>query len=329
MSQLRLIAGSGRSGTTWVLDAIAAANGLRPVFEPLNPYASRVGRLYAHRMLRPDSSHPELKRFLDAVFAGQSARLWTKYRRQWRWLVPRKEDFRFAHTGQSVVNRWARFAREAPALARMSSVREPLVKCIWSNFLLGWLARHYDCRILFLVRHPGAVIESELRNKWNAGFALDRLRVDVRFHESTAYRYRALLNRQLSDVERLAVLWLIENQWNLEQASVLPMTIVHYEHLPSYANSTWVHVCRALSVPNIPDARILGRPSQQSAPRDSVAALGAAEQARWSSSLSSEQRARIQAILDASKFDIYSMDTLLPRFDRAYSSESASARLMQ
>jgi len=41
MHGMKLIAGSGRSGTTWVLDALADANDLRPVFEPLHPMVSR------------------------------------------------------------------------------------------------------------------------------------------------------------------------------------------------------------------------------------------------------------------------------------------------
>ena len=37
MNDLLIIAGSGRSGTTWVLDAVAEANQLRTKFEPLGP----------------------------------------------------------------------------------------------------------------------------------------------------------------------------------------------------------------------------------------------------------------------------------------------------
>jgi hypothetical protein len=50
---IRIIAGSGRSGTTWVLDALAEANALRPVFEPLHPLAIPQARPFAYRYYRP------------------------------------------------------------------------------------------------------------------------------------------------------------------------------------------------------------------------------------------------------------------------------------
>jgi len=40
--------------------------------------------------------------------------------------------------------------------------------------LIDWIVRQFDSRLVYLARHPGAVIESELRNNWKATFALDR-----------------------------------------------------------------------------------------------------------------------------------------------------------
>src|SRR5262245_48320131 len=93
MHGMRLIAGSGRSGTTWVLDALATANDLRPVFEPLHPHLSRVGDRYAHRALTAEEQHPDLEEFLAGVCAGRGIPLWTKYRRQGRWLMPPPSQF--------------------------------------------------------------------------------------------------------------------------------------------------------------------------------------------------------------------------------------------
>lgn len=314
MDTLRFIAGSGRSGTTWVQDALATANGLRPVFEPLNPFASQPGWLYAHRALSADDAHPDLKCFLDEVLAGRRARLWTKYRRQWRWFLPRSQELRLGYKGPNVLNRWARFVREVPELAHMAAMKAPLVKCIWSNLMLGWLVRNYDCRLVLIVRHPGAVIESELRNNWNAQFAVERFRRDARFHELTDGRYRTLLEKDLSPIEGLAVRWLVENQWNIEQAARLPLAVVHYEHLSSGPGGDWKRICDALDLKNVPDDRTIRKPSQQSARREFVdTSLQARPQ--WQSSLSAEQKGRIQSVLDAGCFDLYTMDVARPRSD--------------
>lgn len=313
MTELRLIAGSGRSGTTWVLDAIASANGLRPVFEPLNPFASDVGRHYAHRALGRDDSHDELKEFLESVIAGRQVRLWTQYRRQKKLLFPENVHHRGAAGVSRLLRGWMRFLKEAPGLARMAANRVPIVKCIWSNLMLDWMVRQFECRLVFLIRHPGAVIESELRNRWDATFALDRFRSDRRFQQLTRGRFQDFLNQKLSPIEGLAVRWLIENQWVVEQAPSIGAEVVFYEHLKSSPAVTWARVARALGVHHVPDETILAKPSQQSAPQRSAAVASAKGSPHWSTSLTQDQKARIQSILDRGKFHLYSMEAGAPR----------------
>jgi hypothetical protein len=300
-----------------VLDSIASANGLRPVFEPLNPFASELGRRYAHKTLDRDDSADALKEFLDSVIAGRRIRLWTRYRRQWRMLIPAGPQLWGSKGISRVTRNWTRLAKEAPGLARMASNRDPLVKCIWSNLMLGWIVRQFDCRLVFLVRHPGAVIESELRNNWQAAFALDRFRGDPRFQEITSGRYRAFLNQELTPTEGLAVRWLVENQTVIEQAVGIGAEVVFYEHLKSTPASAWERVCRALGVHNIPSVATLEKPSQQSAPSGSAAAVRAMEPPQWRTSLTQSQLGAIQSILDRAKFDLYSMDVEEPQSSSA------------
>src|SRR4030095_5695339 len=75
-----LIAGSGRSGTTWVQDTLATANGLRTVFEPRHPGGSSIARSRANLYLRRDTLDVELQEFFASVFAGTLRSIWTDYR---------------------------------------------------------------------------------------------------------------------------------------------------------------------------------------------------------------------------------------------------------
>ena len=50
-----IIAGSGRGGTTWILDSIAEANNLRTIFEPLNTVFVPAAKPFAYRYVRDDS----------------------------------------------------------------------------------------------------------------------------------------------------------------------------------------------------------------------------------------------------------------------------------
>ncbi len=310
---MRLIAGSGRSGTTWVLDALATANKMRPVFEPLHPKVSKFGERYGHRALAPDELHPELQRFLEDVCAGHKERLWTQYRCQRHFLVPSPADLRTITDVASLGHRWRKFLQEVPGLAKMSTRREPLVKCIWANLMLGWLSRQCKFRIVLVVRHPGAVAESELRNAWSAKFALDRFRGDRKLHELTNGRYWALLEQKLTPIEELAAQWLIENQWSIETAPANGVTVVFYERLKSLRDSEWERIQKAFDLQCMPDAAMLARPSQQTAPQGSGIDPSATGRPRWQRVLSQEQMSQIQRILDHAHFDLYSMSNAEPR----------------
>jgi hypothetical protein len=313
MPGMRLIAGSGRSGTTWVLDALATANKMRPVFEPLHPHVSMIGERYGHRALAPDELHPELQVFLEEVCAGYQERLWTQYRCQRHFLVPSPAELRTITEVKELAHRWRKFLKEAPGLAMMSTRREPLVKCIWANLMLGWLSQQCNFRIVLVVRHPGAVTESELRNAWSAKLALDRFRGDTRLHEMTNGRYLDLLKQKLTPIEELAAQWLIENQWAIETAPANGVTVVFFERLKSLRDSEWEQIQRAFDLPCMPDAAMLARPSQQTASQGSEIDASATGRPRWQRVLTYEQMSQVQRILDQAHFDLYSMADTEPR----------------
>jgi hypothetical protein len=308
MNEIRFIAGSGRSGTTWILDALASANNLRPVFEPLHPYVSEVGREYAHRALSADEEHPKLKDFLLRVCAGHGPRLWTQYRQQRRWLMPPPDEFWSKKDAGRTKRYWGKFLRELPRMTVNGFRRQPLIKCIRANLMIPWIARHLPCRIVLVVRHPGAVVESELRGRWNAAYALDRFRGDRRLHELTKDRYLPLLGRKLTHVESLTLRWVIENQWVMETAKAQAIPVVHYESLRATGDDAWSSLCAALGTSKLPDRDTLTRPSQQSGSRRSVIPLAQSRTPRWMRDLGAADAREIQGILDSVAFREYSMD---------------------
>lgn len=313
MTTIRLIIGSGRSGSTWVQDSLAAANGLRPVFEPLHPYVSEIGDRYAHKALAADDEHPDLERFLVDASAGRGPRLWTQYRQQKRWLLPPPAKFSTWNDGGRTWRHWGKFVREFPRMTLNGLRGDPLVKCIRANLMLPWIKRHVDSRVVFVIRHPGAVVESELRSGWNASFALDRFRKDARLHELTHGRYLALLSRQLSSIEALAVRWVIENQWVLEAAAGNEITVIHYEQLRSSERGAWSLLCGALQLDSLPDIELLVRPSQQSGAGRQAVSLELPQSQRWMRSLTLEQKTLVRRILESVEFDRYSMEEAFPR----------------
>jgi Sulfotransferase domain len=125
-----LLAGSGRGGTTWIAELINFDNSYRLIFEPLR--ASQFKAFHGRRYFRPEDDHPELAALLGTVFNGRLRSLLSdRYNRQ---LLPRKR----------------------------------LVKEIILNLSLGWVHRQFpQIPIIWLVRHPCAVVSSRLRLGWN------------------------------------------------------------------------------------------------------------------------------------------------------------------
>ena len=313
MAGLRMIAGSGRSGTTWVQDALADANNLRPIFEPLHPWVSEVGNRYAHRTLRPGETHPDLLQFLTDVCAGRGPQLWARYRRHPRWLFPPVSSLTSRRELGRLYRFWSSFVAEFPTLYKASRRPAPLVKCIRSNLMLGWLSQHCDGRVVLIVRHPGAVIESELRGKWVPERVLDRFKRDAALHELTGNRYRTLLARRLNDVEALAARWVIENQYPIHWASADKVAVVHYERLKSAPGAEWQRLCAALDLPNVPTAAALAKPSQQSSRSKPESIVAGSTTPRWLQKLTQAQVDAVQGVLDEVGFDLYSMRDAAPR----------------
>jgi hypothetical protein len=126
-------------------------------------------------------------------------------------------------------------------------------------------------------------------------------------------RYRDLLERQLTPIEGLAARWLIENQSIIESAAANGVTVVFYERLRSSPDLAWEQIRNAFDLPHTPDAAILARPSQQSAPHGSEIDASVTGQPRWQRVLTNEQMGQIQRVLDQAQFDLYSMSDAEPR----------------
>lgn len=128
-----VVAGSPRSGTTWIAGLLGASPGAVPLFEPLHPdhvpAAAALGGGWRPAPA-PDESWPEGVRFFEDAFAGR------------------------------IVNWWT--SREV-ALRRLPSADRLVVKFVRANRVLPWMVRALDLVPPVLVlRHPWSVVRSQL-----------------------------------------------------------------------------------------------------------------------------------------------------------------------
>lgn len=310
-----MIAGSGRSGTTWLLDSLASANGLRPVFEPLHPAVSEIGCHFANTVLLKDDNLPKLEQFFRQVADGKGIQLWPVYRGRRDLLFDFSPTTRGHAEFGAFLNRWRKFLRDAPKHFSFSRNSRPLIKCIHANLMLGWLARKLCCRTVLLVRHPCAVLESQLRGGpiWDPYPVLAKYRKDEKLETVSQGRYRKLLNTGLENLEALTLRWVIENQLPVNSASHSNTMVVFYEQLRNSPDTEWARISDWLGLGKVPSARLIAKPSQQSSQSMSNSQRNESKP-RWRDRFSNAEIDRIQSVLDATNCRLYTTQDLLPQF---------------
>ena len=198
-----LVAGSGRSGTSWLARLIVGAPGMQVIFEPLHPnrvpapggLGSHAGRraVLESPYLRPDQVDAHWERFFQQVLTGQVRNWWTDQERQhwfaWRYVI----------------------------------------KMIRANLMLGWLAERFQPSIVVVLRHPCAVVRSRLARGWEA--SLERLLNQPALLEDHLGPFVPQIRAAQSDLDRHAILWAVETLVMLRQMGGRPGALLFYEEL--------------------------------------------------------------------------------------------------
>lgn len=209
-----LVVGTGRSGTTWVGDVIAAATRSRIVFEPFiwgrddrllfagrYRFSHLTGRLNYSLYLPDDAGRgDQYLGDVERVLAGRVRGFWVN---------------------QEI----------APKV-----YRKRVIKDIRANLMLPWLARNWPAlRIVYLVRNPAKVIDSMIERSCE-GWGFDWSQEDAMSQPGLMRDYltpfRDLIENSETLVERLAMRWCIENYVPLQHLHEMGnVMLVRYEDL--------------------------------------------------------------------------------------------------
>jgi hypothetical protein len=197
-SHAALVLGSGRGGTTWLAESIAAQFGSRLLFEPfhpvLGPERERM-RLFAG----PDEGDQALAEAADRLLSGR---------------------VRSVHVDQVLCARLA---------------RGRVVKDVHAGNLLPWLRTRYPgLPIVFVVRNPIATSLSRLRSGsfYGLGAYLETPAGRADAEGSPAAEWLPLYDRWQADEEplvRLIAEWCLENAYPLRHAEASGAVLAFYE----------------------------------------------------------------------------------------------------
>jgi len=191
-----IVAGSGRSGTTWLGEMINYRRNYRVLFEPYHyTYVPEWSGFNPRHYLRGDESEARLLASMQAILTGSLANKWTD--------------------------------KTAPP----ENARHLLIKEIRANLMLYWIHRHYrSVRIVFLVRHPGAVIHSRIKLGW--GVYLKEMLSQEKLVQDHLSPFMEKLEKfeQMPVYQQHAIMWCIENYVPLRQFKGR-LNVIFYEQL--------------------------------------------------------------------------------------------------
>ena len=298
-----VIAGSGRSGTTWVLDVIAQANGLRTIFEPFHPIGVPAAKLFAHRYVRDDEYCPDLKAFMDKVFSGNLKSLWANYR-----VRPDRLKPDLANLGSLKAN-YKKLVVHYLKHGKVSTRKKIIVKFIRANLMFGWLSKNYQPRIILLVRHPGAVAASKMQlggPDWSHEKTLKVYMENEKLLYDYLYKVKDKIFKPSSPIVGHTVVWCIENMIPLLEAQKKGYCVTFYEDLILNGQKEWRRIMNFLSLNAVPDREILFRPSQQASREMRIKTFNHDQVTKWMNNFSKSDLAEIQRILKIFEVPFYS-----------------------
>jgi hypothetical protein len=263
------VAGSARSGTTWLANLINHDNRYRYIFEPFRPQRLPFTEpFWPRRYVPPGRDEPELLAIAARVLSGKIR--------------------------NSSVDRFN----------RRLAARRRLIKDIWSNIRLGWLHRHFaNTPIILLLRHPCAVVSSQMAleagpsSNWKWFIDIPGLLAQREFRQDVQIPVTRAMERATTRFDQHVLLWCMETMLPLRQLRRGKVHVMSYEHLCIRPQQELSRLAGFLGIPFSPSMEsALDRPSQTARPPTPDAPIGRRIDS-WQVSLSEEQIRRAMDIV--------------------------------
>lgn len=259
-----LVAGTARSGTTWLGDLIASRIPSRIMFEPFNPdLVPDYSDFHYFQYVRPGTTNPKFHTFAEKVFTGE-------IRNQW---VDRQNE-------------------------RIRS-QYRLIKEIRINLALKWLYDNFpEIPILFLLRHPCAVVSSRMELGWATDRDIEPFLSQPDLFQDHLGSHLDLIKNAKTAEEKHAIIWSVSNLVPLRQFKPGELKVVYYENLCTQLQAEMTSIFASIGQKRV-DSVIdkIDRPSQ-TARVTSAIVTGSDKITGWKKKLSASQIDNILRIVD-------------------------------
>jgi Sulfotransferase family len=278
-------AGSSRSGTTWLVDVLNYRNRYRYLNEPLAPgKVPSLGHFRWGQYLRPGNRDPIYLEPMKAVLTGQVC------------------------------------SRSLDEYNRNLLARRRLVKDVAANLLLKWLHCNFpNMPIVFIMRHPCAVLTSRLSNSVSAsaGFEpqLDRFLAQDDLIADWLMPFRDAIAQASTVLDRQVYWWCIENYVPLRQFAVGELHTINYESLVLEPREEIDRLGDFLGTHFDPSIFTKMRRFSLTTGRLSPLHAGKSAVDNWQQHWSADETRRVMQILSAFGLDEIYTDDPMPRRD--------------
>jgi len=318
-----IIAGSGRSGTTWVLDVLAETNNLRTIFEPLNSFGVSEARRFCNRYIRENAYDPELKYFMEKVFSGRLNHIWPNTRFLADVLRPSISKMSSWNYNYSLLSRYKNFFLQYFNYIRKKPFR-PITKFIRANLMLDWIEKNFDAKIVYIVRHPGAVVASKITASKTKGGAvwdfigpneqkiLFQYQQDEQLRNDYLDKYYEIFSEKLSPVAGHTLLWCVENILPIYNLQKKKRYVFFYEDIVNNPEKEFGWMLKILGLERKPDSSIIVRPSQQASREFRNGSFDENQLTRWMKIFNQQQLDEMDKILKSFKVTTYNAYEPMP-----------------
>jgi hypothetical protein len=277
-----LIAGTGRSGGTWLSEIINQRNEYRFIFEPFHPKRTPWMKAFGERRyMRPEEKGSEFLELTQSIVEGRIRHPWTE-----------------------------RFNRRFVAHQR-------LIKEDYANLMMKWLHVNFPgMPLILLLRHPCAVAASFVAHNYRG--AVMPLLEQEKLVEDFLHPYVDAIRRARDTFERTVFLWCVETLVPLRQCRPGELHVVFFENLVQNPvdelGRLFSYLGKNMDGLDIEKLKI---PSLTARRAVSAVWTGADRVDSWKSKVSDEQRRRALEILTLFGLDCIYTDESMPRMEGA------------
>jgi hypothetical protein len=256
-----IVAGTGRSGTTWVEEVINSRNDFRIMFEPF--HSKKVELLKNWNFRQYLRSNDRRDQFLMPATRILSGRIRNE------WIDKYNQKF-------------------------FSSKR--LIKDIRAQLFLHWIKHNFpEIPIILLLRHPCAVANSKFQLKWDTH--LDDFLKQEDLMDDFLNPFRNEMENAGNPFDRHIFMWCVENYIPLRQFKENEILVIFYENFcinPQQEIETVMRFIGDTFSPEMLDK--VTKPSVQSHKKSAIVSKGNLVNS-WRKSISDEQVKRAVEIL--------------------------------